>query len=182
MHTAPEFKRLIEQIAQKHACDLYRTGAYLRLELNGDRLIIENIGASRISIAYQLFLFDEWTADPEIVVWTECVLPWEEALGRQWLPIELNQIKDGWHTCAEIDANGNLVAFYYSEWQTWLVSFVETVVVPNLIDQGWLEQGVKSDDPPPTYTLAQMQERGYLPSEAVYSDEKMDDLSPSEGS
>jgi len=178
MKTAPKLKRFIEQIAHKHQFDLHQTEAYLRLNLNEDRLIIENIGASRISIAYQLFLLDAWIAEPEIVVWTAYAPVREAARERQWVPIELNLIKDGWKACAKIDQNGNLVAFYHHEWHAWLADFVETAVVPNLIRQGWLEQGIKSDEPPPTYTLEQKRERGYLMAEDVYPDAEVDDDVP----
>lgn len=170
MRTAPQLKQLIEQIAQKHAFNLYRTGAYLRLDLHGDRLIIENIGASRIPIAYQPFLLDQWTSDPEIVVWTNYQTT------SQWVPIEL-QVEYGWKACADIDVNGNMVGFHRREWQAWLAAFTETVMV-NHLRQGWLEQGVKSDDPPPSYTLEQMRERGYLITEAIrpYDLEVDDDI------
>ena len=179
MNTIPKLKQFIAQIAQKHQFDLYQTAAYLRLNLNEDRLIIENIGASRISIAYHLFLLDEWIAEPEIVVWTAYAPLREAAREGQWVPIELSLIKDGWKACAKIDTNGNLVAFYHHEWHAWLVDFVETAVVPNLIRQGWLEQGVKSDEPPPSYTtLEQKRERGYLLAEDVYPDEEVNDDIP----
>ena len=118
-------------------------------------------------------LFDEWTPDPEIVVWTNYHPTWisEQEEPNQWAPIELYQVQDGWKACADIDINGALVGLHRREWQAWLAEYIETVVVPNLISQKWLEQGVKSDDPPPTYTLEQMRERGYLPSEDVYTGE-----------
>ena len=171
MKTSPTLKQLIEQIAQKHALDLEETGAYLRLDLNGDRLIIENIGANRISIAYQFILLGEWTSDPEIVVWTGYT-------SNQWIPIELYQVKDGWRACTDIDVTGKLIGFHRREWQAWLAEFTETIVVPNLITQGWLEQGIKSNEPVPTYTLEQMRERGYLIEETNPSEEEVDDDCP----
>jgi len=173
MKTAPKLKQLIGQIAQKHAFSLYQFGAYLNLELNGDRLIIENVGAGRISIAYLFWHLEEWRADPEIVVWTNYHPTWisEQEEANQWVPIELYQVKDGWKSCADIDPIGALVGFHRREWQAWFVDFSETVVVPNLISQGWLAQGVRSDEPPPSYTLEQMRERGYLMAEEPYPDE-----------
>ena len=162
MNTVPKFKQLIEEVAQKHDFDLYQFGAYLRLELDGDRLIIENIGARRISIAYQLFRFDEWVSDPEIVVWIMNDLSEKEESTWQWVPTELYQVKDGWRACANFDPDGTMIAFFRHEWQAWLADFVETVVVPNLIRQGWLKEGIKSEEPPPTYTVEEMRERGYL--------------------
>ena len=180
MKTAPKLKQLIEKIAQKHAFDLHQTGAFLRLDLREDRLIIENIGASRISIAYQLFLLGKWTSDPEIVVWTNYHPTWlsEQAEANQWVPIELYELKDGRKACAEIDPEGNLVAFYRHEWQAWLAEYTETVVVPNFVSQRWLEEGVKSDAPPPSYTLEQMRERGYLIEDAYSSEVEVDDEIP----
>ncbi|MCB0094157.1 MAG: hypothetical protein KDE46_00500 [Caldilineaceae bacterium] len=179
MKTAPRLKQLIEQIAAKHALDLYQTGAYLNLELSGDRLVIENIGACRISISYLLMLFGEWTPDPEMVVWTNYQPTWlsEEEEPNQWVPIELYQVQDGWKACADINVNGALVGLHRREWQAWLSEFVETVVVPNLVSQEWLEKGLETDEPPPNYTLEQMRERGYLPAEEIYpDDEELDDI------
>jgi len=180
MKTTPQLKQFIEQIAQKHALNLYRLGAYLNLELNGDRLIIENIGACRISIGCLLMLFGEWTPDPEVVVWTNYHPTWlstQEEEAHQWVPIELYQVQDGWKACADININGALVGLHRREWQAWLAGFIEGVVVPNLMKQGWLEQGIKSDEPPPSYTLEQMRERGYLPAEELYLDEEeVDDV------
>ena len=181
MKTAPQLKQLIAQIAQKHAFGLDQTGAYLRLDLREERLIIENIGALRISIAYQLFLLDQWMSDPEIVVWTDykpTIHSGAEEPAQQWVPIELYEFMDGWKACAEIDPNGNMVAFYRHEWQAWLAEYTETVVVPNLISQDWLVQGVKSDAPPPSYTLAQMRERGYLIEETYPCEMEVDDGIP----
>ena len=51
MKSAPKFQQLIEDIAAKHGLKLHQTGAYLRLNLDGERLVIENIGGNRLSIA-----------------------------------------------------------------------------------------------------------------------------------
>jgi hypothetical protein len=162
MNTTPKLKQFIEQVAQKQLFDLYQFGAYLRLDLDGERLIIENLGARRISIAYQLWRFSEWLTDPEIVVWIQYDLAAEKEPDGRWVPVELNQIQDGWHACAGFDPEGNMIAFFRHEWQAWLADFTETIVVPNLVSQGWLENGIKSDEPPPSYTIEEMRERGYL--------------------
>lgn len=162
MNTTPKLKQLIEEVAQKHNFDLYQFGAYLRLDLDGERLIIENLGARRISIAYQLFRFSEWLTDPEIVIWIMDSLSEGEESEQQWVPTEINQIQDGWQACAGFDPKGNMIAFFRHEWQTWLADFTETIVVPNLVSHGWLENGIKSDEPPPIYTIEEMRERGYL--------------------
>lgn len=179
MKTAPKLKQLVEQIAAKHTLDLYQVGAYLNLELGEYRLTIENIGACRLSISCLLMLFGEWTPDPEVVVWTNYHPVWlsPEAEPNQWVPIELYQVQDGWKACADININGALVGLHRREWQAWLAEFIETVVVSNLIKQGWLEKGIETDDPPPSYTLEQMRERGYLPAEELYADaEEVDDV------
>ena len=182
MHTVPKLKQLIEQIAKKHAFDLSPTGAYLRLDLQEERLIVENIGANRISIAYQLILHGEWTSDPEIVVWTghqSTKHPYEEQSTNQWVPTEFCQVKGGWKACAGFDPAGNMIAFFRHEWQAWLAEFTENVVVPNVIKQGWLEQGIKSTEPPPSYTVDEMRERGYLiRDDTDSSDWEVDDEVP----
>ena len=92
------------------------------------------------------------------------------------VPIELNQAEEDWRACAEIDATGRMIGFHRREWQAWLAEFVETEVVPNLIRQGWLEHGVKSDKRPPTYTVEQMRERGYLLEEESISPEELEEV------
>ena len=179
MKTVPALQQFIEEIASVHAFDLSPTAAYLCLEVDGYRLVLENIGASRISIACQLLVFDEWTADPEIVIWTGYypTRNVSEREGNQWVPIALNQIHDGWHACAEIDGNGMLTDFYQRRWQATLAGYIEQTVVPNLLRQGWLEKGVQSDEPPPTYTLEQLRERGYLVEGESFSvSEEPDDI------
>jgi hypothetical protein len=154
MKTAPQLQEFILQLAEKHGMVIHQPGAYLRLDLDGDSLVLEHLGASRIAIAHQLYLFHEWVVDPEIVLWTDY------AAG--WAPIEVNQVQGGWHSYAELDANGDLVDFTDVEDQAALASFAEEVVVPNLTTRGWLERGIPSNAPQPVYTLEQRQERGYL--------------------
>ena len=108
MKAAPKLKQLVEELAHKHGFDLEQTGAYLCFELDRARLILENIGASRISIAYQQRLFDEWVADPEIVVWLDCESSWDAHPSDEWSPLEINQMQGGWQSFADLDPNGDL--------------------------------------------------------------------------
>jgi len=53
MKTCPKMKTVIEQLAQHHSLDVTQVEAHLRLDLPGfDRLVIENIGLNRISVAH----------------------------------------------------------------------------------------------------------------------------------
>ena len=171
MDAVPKLKQLIEEVAQKHDFDLYQTGAYLRLDLERNRLIIENIGARRISIAYQLFHFYDLITDPEVVVWIQQPLSEEEEPREKWIPTELYRVQGGWKACADFTPEGTMNAFYRPEWQIWLALFVETEIVSNLTNQRWLEEAVKSDEPPPSYTPEQMRERGYITPKDSYTDE-----------
>ena len=163
MKSAPKFQQLIEDIAAKHDFNLHRTGAYLRLNLDGERLVIENIGGNRLSIAYQLKLQGNWISDPDVVFWMN-----HPASLAQWTPVEIYEAEGGWYACAEIDTNGQMIGFHRPAWQAWLADYVETEIVSNLTSQGWLALGVKSDEPPPAYTINEMRERGYLIEEEPF--------------
>lgn len=55
MKTAPQLQAFILKLAEKHGVVIQQPGAYLRLELDGDYLVLEHLGGSRIAIAHQLY-------------------------------------------------------------------------------------------------------------------------------
>ncbi len=141
MKTAPKLQAFILQLAEKHGVAIQQPGAHLRLELDAGapwaRLIIEHLGASRIAIAHQLHLFNDWVADPELVLWTE------DEVG--WAPIEVNQVQGGWQSYAELDPNGDLEVFPDPQGQAALADLAEAVAA-HLTAQGWLAHGRRLSD------------------------------------
>jgi hypothetical protein len=68
MKTSPKMQRVIEQLAKQHGRDLSQDEAHLRLEMPGfDRLVIENIGLRRISVAHYCEMNGDLLADPDVV-------------------------------------------------------------------------------------------------------------------
>ena len=58
MYAAPTLRAIVTRLANKHALNLDEPGAYLRLDLPWHgQLVIENIGANRISIANYVRVF-----------------------------------------------------------------------------------------------------------------------------
>lgn len=157
MKSSPNLQQFVLQLVTKHGIAIDQTGAYLRLDLAdgspGLRLILENIGASRIALSAQIHLLNQWVADPEIVLWTGA----DDA----WAPIEVNQVLGGWQGYATVDAHGNLEDFSNPQGQTALADLAEEVAA-NLMNQGWLEHGLRASEAQPNYTLEEMLARGYI--------------------
>lgn len=155
MKTSPKLQRLVEQVAVKHGLDVYQTGAYLRLERAGVlyALVIENLGAGRVSVA--LYQEERGTPvpDPEIVCYTEKL-----AAERTWTPIERCQRHGGWQLYLEVDANGSPVEWFDPHGQAALAAFVEEEFARTLIEQGWLEHG-KPNKQKPSLTTEAMRAR-----------------------
>jgi len=154
MYAAPTLRAIVTRLANKHALNLDEPGAYLRLSLPWHgQLVIENIGANRISIANYVRVHADWLADPEIVVFVEHRPSAEdpEQIKQTWYPIEATEVFGGWRLCAELDERGALV-LYDPAGQTELADFAENVVARSLIDHDWLDQAVRSTTPVPPWT------------------------------
>ncbi len=161
MKAAPKLQRIITQLAQKHGVDLDNPGAYLRLELPGyGQLVIESIGAHRISIANYVQVHRDWVADPEIVVYVDRRLRKEgsQLVTSAWIAIEVTELMGGWRLCAEPDARGDLV-LYDPAGQIELADFAEQLVARNLAAYGWLEQGQRSHGPVVSWTPDEIRSR-----------------------
>jgi hypothetical protein len=134
MKTAPKLQALVEQLAVQYCFDLQGTGDALALEQEAEvpwaRLLIENLGAKRIKLSCQLYIFDEWVDEPAIVFWT--------APTGDWAPIEVTQIQGGWQGYAALDPQGDLEDFYDPAGQATLAHFAEAELFVNLTTQGWL--------------------------------------------
>lgn len=158
MQATPKLQEIVTQLATKHNVDLDKPGAYLRLELPGHgQLVIQNIGAERVSVANYLKVGRDWVADPGIVVFVDYA-PDEDTprgVGRIWTPIESTELFGGWRLYAELDSRGDLVV-YDPAGQAELANYTDNVVAHNLGVHGWLEEAERSTTPVHTWTAEEM--------------------------
>ena len=166
MKSVPTLQQFIVQLSNRYGVAIDQTGAYLRLDLADERLVLENLGAERIRIACQLYLGHDWMSDPEIVLWTGAT--------DAWTPIEVNQVQGGWQCYAEVDATGDLVDFTDDHGQAALADFAEAEVVPNLRLSGWLEREVAVTTQPLAYTWEDWLARGYVAQDPWLPEEAND--------
>jgi hypothetical protein len=161
MQTAPKLQAIVTQLAQKHGVDLSQAGAYLRLDLAGHgQLVVENIGADRVSVANYVEIAGIWVVDPEIVVDVDRRLRKEgsQLVRLAWIPIEITEVFGGWRLCAELDEYGGLVLYDLAD-QIELTNYVEHTVAVNLMAHGWLEQGKRSTEPVHLWTPEEVRRR-----------------------
>lgn len=138
MRTSPKMKRVVEQLAAKHEVNLQDEGAFLRLEMSGfDRLVIRRWGPRLLSVAHFFEAQGLLVAEPEVTFFV---------LEGAWLPIAVRNSLAGLRTYAEVSEDGLTLLRYFRAKQASLAQFVE-LWAQNLIDQGWLTQGVKVEDP-----------------------------------
>ena len=153
MKTCRKLQQLINDIAGKHGLDLDYVGTYLRLDMAGadHYLVIETLGACRISVARYLVSSPSRVADPEIVLYTAYH---HEATAcdqkkADWAPIERLQRLGGWAIYADIDSQGKLLRTFDQQGQYDLAEYVETSLFNELVTQAWLTQGCRSTAPKP---------------------------------
>jgi len=149
MKSTPKLQQIVTQIAAKHGVDLDRAGAHLRLELAGHgQLVIENIGASRVSVTNYIEVNRDWIADPQVVLYTASITSAEVSAppASVWLPMETTELFGGWRLYAELDTQGEL-ALYDPGGQAELARFCETVLARNLRDHGWLARAERVPAP-----------------------------------
>lgn len=137
MKTAPTMQAVMTALAEKHAIDILKPGALLRLEMKGfDQLRIEHLPNGCISVAHffesQGFLIPE----PDVCFFVD-------AQG-EWVPINITQSMTGYTSYAELSADGNAILHYDRTRQAGLSDFCEQWA-QNLRDQGWLENAVKHE-------------------------------------
>jgi hypothetical protein len=132
MKTSPKMQRVIEQLAKQHGRDLSQDEAHLRLEMPGfDRLVIENIGLRRISVAHYCEMNGDLLADPDVVFFTGYGV---------WVPIEITQCIGIYRRYADLDKAGQTIERLDVRGQAELAAFAEQWA-QNVLDQGWLERG-----------------------------------------
>lgn len=131
-----KMKKIIVRLAYKHGEDLAQQGTHFRLDMEHfDRLVVENIGLNRISVAHYFEQNGDLVADPQIVFW---VNPTDDS----WIPIGIKQIFGGDKTYAWLNESGTELVRYLPYWQNDLAQFAQ-MWAQNLIDQKWLERATK---------------------------------------
>jgi hypothetical protein len=177
MKTAPKLQEIVTQIARKHGVDLTKVGAYLRLELTEHgHLVIENIGAGRVSVTNYIEVNRNWMADPQVVLYT-MLRPAPEASGQTpsiWIPLECTDFFEGWRLYAELDAQDGL-ALYDPTGQAELARFSDKVLAPNLQRDGWLEQAVRAPVPLRVWSDEEIRARDIRIDELLATEEEAGD-------
>lgn len=135
MRVSIKMERTIKQLAAKHDVDLTRLEAYLQVRLDPYMpLAIYNAGMNTVRVRH---INREWQSDPEIVFWT--------GSSAGWVAIEITQLVGGQRSYALLnDECSGLVSLDVAR-QASLTSFAE-MWAQNIIDQGFLETGVKSPE------------------------------------
>lgn len=154
MRAAPRLQQIVMQLAEKHGMNLKNAGAYLRLAMPGfGQLVVENIGADRVSIANYVQVHTDWRADPEIVVFV-ANRPSRQEPGKfeqTWFPIEVTGVMGGWQLYGEVDTWGE-IALYDPAGQSELADYADHVVARNLVAGNWLENGEQVTTPVAPWT------------------------------
>lgn len=161
MKTVTALRRVIEEIAQKYGIDLDKPGAYLRLELPGNgQLVIENIGAQRVSVTNYIEVGTDLVADPQIVLHTRYAVTCktDDEPGFGWAPVEINELFGGWRLYAEMDPDGRLV-LHDAVGQAQLAELCDRIVARNLQRFGWLHLARRADDAPKPWSSEEIYAR-----------------------
>ena len=157
MKTTPSLQRIVTALAERHGVDPQRTGTYLRLQLAGHgHLIVENIGAQRVSVTNYITVGHELLADPEVVLYM-AYHP-EGATRAEWVPLEITQLFGGWSLYAEPDSQGGL-AVYNLVGQAELADQCERVLAHHLMHDGWLTGGERANLARPIWTPEEIEAR-----------------------
>ena len=176
MKAVPKLSTIVRQIAHRHGVDLDRPGAYLRLTLAGHgQLVIENIGAGRVSVANYIEVGNDQVADPQIVVYTRVsqVSSGPDMGEAAWVPIEFTELFGGWRLYAEVDNQGDLM-LYDPTGQVALADYCERTIARNLQRHGWLEHGVRGHLPAYVWTDDEIRARDIRFDELAFLEEDDD--------
>lgn len=138
MKPAPKMRQIIAQLAHKHGVNLDTVGADLRLDMpDYDRLVIRRQGPQHLAVAHFFDAHGSLVPDPAVTFWVQ---------PHAWLPIAITHALTGLQSYVQVSLDGSTILGYHRAKQADLAQFVE-VWAQNLIDQGWLEQGIKYEDP-----------------------------------
>lgn len=137
MKTCPKMKEIISVLCQQYEIDLSTQGAHIRLDMEGfDRLCIEAVTPSVISVAHYFEMNGDLVAEPDIVFFVD-----ERG---EWIPIEITQSMTGWKRVVEFNEDGSKIQRYQPFEQADLAEFAE-FWAQNIRDQGWLEGAHKHE-------------------------------------
>lgn len=161
MKTSPQLQSIVTQIAQRYGMELDRPGAYLRLTLPGNgQLVIENIGAYRVSVTNYIEVNRDLVADPQVVLYTHYRMagqgPMQPANG--WTPLEINELFGGWRLYAEVDWYNQLI-LYDAMGQRQLADLCEQIFAPNLRRFGWLHGAQRASAAPKPWSTDEIHAR-----------------------
>lgn len=157
MKPVPLLQQIVVQLARRYDVDWQRTGVYLRLRLEGHgHLVVENIGAHRLSLTNYIPVGYDLVADPEVVLYTDYHPHGVSAA--VWAPMEITQLFSGWHLHAEIDLQGNLLV-HDLVGQVELATFCEQILARNLARDGWLVSAVRVNQARHAWTLEEIYAR-----------------------
>ena len=161
MQTSPRLQMIVSQIAQKHGVDLDRAGAYLRLELPGNgQLVIENIGANRVSMTNYIEVNRDLIADPQVVLYTQYNVSGRSSdpPEMRWAPLEINELFGGWRLYAEVDLSGRPI-LYDAVGQAQLAELCDRIVARSLSRFGWLHLAQRATVAPKPWRVDEIYER-----------------------
>lgn len=163
MRETPNIRQWICKLAALHDVTLEQPGAYLHLVLAPHgQLVLENWGERRLSLTNYIPVAGNLVADPQVVWYLEYA-PTNHSVHPQdavWLPIETNDLFDGWRLYADLSPQGDRLVAYDPVGQAALAKFCETALVRNLERYGWLEQGKPAQAARSAWVYEQQQARG----------------------
>lgn len=134
MKTSRKMQEIVTAIATKYGLELNRKGAYLRLSMpHYDPFVIEVLHENLVNVAHVYEPRpEERTADPGIAFFTGYDL---------WVPIEVTQRIGGYRIYAVLSEGLDEIVSILPHEQADLANFAE-MWAQNIVDHGWLEEGV----------------------------------------
>lgn len=130
MRTSKAMQEIVGKIAEQHGLALDKTGARLRLEMEGfDRLVVERIADNQVYVAHHFDQNGDVVPDPAIVFFTGA---------GDWAPIEVVQVLGGRRVYARLTEDGKDVVVANPALQADLAEFAD-MWANNIAAQGWLE-------------------------------------------
>lgn len=131
MNACPKMRKVISELASKHAIELEKRGAILWLEMKGfDRLRIERLANGCLSVAHIFQAQGFSIPEPDV-----CFFIDEEG---KWIPVNITQSIGGFRAYAELSEDGSTILRCNRNGQADLALFCEQWA-QNLRDQRWLE-------------------------------------------
>lgn len=143
MRTCAKMKAYIEALATEFEFDLSSPGRLALFLEKHDYLVVE-VFDDQVRVTNFLEVAQCWLADPMVMFYTayqhkDCAV---------WIPIEVADMYGGWRLYAEPDPRGEYLMLYDPAGQDRLAQLCEEVLVENLVNFGWRENGILVSWPP----------------------------------